>query len=505
MPDSSANDDAEFRPPVTPPGSDAAAEPEPTIVRPRSPYDAPAAPAPSPGQPGQPADAAGTPGFAPPGFGYGASAPAEGPATGAPAPGRRDPGPNPYAENDASAAPTSGGSGAGAAAGSPYVPGYGGGATAPGGYGGPPYLGGASGASPYAAAPGQPAPYGSPYGSAAGNPYGAPGGPAPYGARGAYGSPYGGVAPTAYPMPAYAVASRGSGESSWLGLTALICGIIAIVTGVIPFVHFVAGLPALLAIVFGVIGIIRLRFRRSLAIVGTVLGVLGMTASILWTVGFSSWIGSLPDQDPGYTSSSSPYTGSTPGQGPDFNGGSLADTFGDFTPITQTGIGDATIDIPDEAHSGLVTIDYDGDRLLQAATYDDAGNYVDEVMSSQGEYHGTSVYGTRSYGSQSDTLEISGTTGTWTVTISPISTAKPAALPASGRGDIVFAYDGAGEDWALEYTGDSNFIVEQVTTAGDHELLLNEIDSVSKTVTLVAGPSIIHIAAYNGDWTASAA
>ncbi|MDQ1530671.1 MAG: hypothetical protein QOE37_776 [Microbacteriaceae bacterium] len=65
------------------------------------------------------------------------------------------------------------------------------------------------------------------------------------------------------------------------GLTALILGIVALVLAAIPFTAFVAGLPALAAIVFGIVGLVVRDRRRGTSIAGLIIGVVALITAIV--------------------------------------------------------------------------------------------------------------------------------------------------------------------------------------------------------------------------------
>ncbi|MBT2458360.1 DUF4352 domain-containing protein [Streptomyces sp. ISL-86] len=117
--------------------------------------------------------------------------------------------------------------------------------------------------------PGGANPWGPPAGLGQGPGYGpgyGPGGPAHPGYAGYPGYPY------AAPPP-----------SNGLAVAALICGIFAVLVGLVPFLFWGGALLAAAAIGLGIGGIVRAAAgnpRKTMAIVGTVLGVLGIGASI---------------------------------------------------------------------------------------------------------------------------------------------------------------------------------------------------------------------------------
>lgn len=107
-----------------------------------------------------------------------------------------------------------------------------------------------------------PPPYGDPFQQA----------PPANGATAAGSSPYAISTPPPYPTD-----RRGNG----VGLAAFIVGIVAFVFAVIPFVCFVGWLPAIAAIVLGIIGLVLTGRKRRLALAGLILGAVALIVSIV--------------------------------------------------------------------------------------------------------------------------------------------------------------------------------------------------------------------------------
>lgn len=90
--------------------------------------------------------------------------------------------------------------------------------------------------------------------------------------------------------PPAAPSPRGSGLTTW----AMIAGIVAIGLAIIPGASFVAGLPAIAAVVLAAMGLRQKRPGRGKAITGLILGVLAMIISFFVSVVF---IGSIAMND----------------------------------------------------------------------------------------------------------------------------------------------------------------------------------------------------------------
>lgn len=132
---------------------------------------------------------------------------------------------------------------------------------------------------------------GDPYRPSAEGGYPPPGGgayPAPGGA--AYpppGDQYSPAPPGAYPPPA----TTGGGSKNWMGITALVLGVVSLLLGFCAFAGFWAGIPA---IVLGVLGMGAVRkhqaTNRGLALAGVITGALGLLLTIgtlIFLVAFS--------------------------------------------------------------------------------------------------------------------------------------------------------------------------------------------------------------------------
>ena len=78
-------------------------------------------------------------------------------------------------------------------------------------------------------------------------------------------------------------------QKNGVGLAALIVGIVAFVFAIIPFVSFIAWLPALAAIVLGIIGLVLKNRRRAFAWTGLGLGIVAWIIAIV--VSFASLAG----------------------------------------------------------------------------------------------------------------------------------------------------------------------------------------------------------------------
>lgn len=174
------------------------------------------------------------------------------------------------------------------------------------------------------------------------------------------------------------------------------------------------------------------------------------------------------------------------------------DTFGTFTPVTQTGTGDNLVTLPTGAKAGIITATHDGSSNFSISVLDASNASTGQLLvNTIGAYSGTTSYGFNALG-DGVTLQITAD-GNWNLTISPVSAAPE--LAASGAGDGVFLYDGPAGKLAAIHDGSSNFAVSvENGKAFSFGLLINEIGAYSGTVPINAGPAVIDATA-DGKWT----
>ena len=172
--------------------------------------------------------------------------------------------------------------------------------------------------------------------------------------------------------------------------------------------------------------------------------------------------------------------------------------FGDFEPISQSGIGDNIVALPAGATGGIVIASHTGSSNFAVMVLDASNASTGELLvNTIGAYQGTTAWGISAFGDGVN-LQITAD-GEWSVQILPMGSAP--ALAPSGVGDAVFVYDGAVGALAATHAGSSNFaIIEETSEAFSIGLLVNEIGAYSGTVPLSAGPSVIVVKA-DGAWT----
>lgn len=134
--------------------------------------------------------------------------------------------------------------------------------------------------------------------------------------------------------------------------------------------------------------------------------------------------------------------------------------YGTFAPITQSGRGDNILTLPVGAKAAIVTATHNGSSNFSLSVLDAANSPTgDLLVNTIGAYTGTTAYGFTAFG-VGTSLQVTAD-GTWTITISPVSSGP--TLATSGTGDGVFLYSGKAGKLTATYSGSSNFTVSQQT------------------------------------------
>lgn len=179
--------------------------------------------------------------------------------------------------------------------------------------------------------------------------------------------------------------------------------------------------------------------------------------------------------------------------------GGEAPEFQTFEPAEFSGGGDSVIDLPEGVHQGMVTVSHDGSEHFSVTALDANNESTgDLLVNTTGSYAGTTGLGLHDIGEDAVRLEIAAD-GAWTVTVAPFADAP--ALPESGTGDGVFAFDGPAATWAITHDGTEHFGVSAYTGADfEMPLLVNETGSYDGSEAAPAGPGIVVVTA-DGNWT----
>ena len=174
--------------------------------------------------------------------------------------------------------------------------------------------------------------------------------------------------------------------------------------------------------------------------------------------------------------------------------------YGAFESVTTSGKGDSVIEVPAGVQAGLVTATHKGSANFAIWTLDENNEPTDLLVNTIGSYSGTTDFGLTGLGDAPAFIQITAD-GSWTVTLSPISSASSLGNAAEGEGDSVFTYDGPAGAAAITHTGSANFVVYQID-GGFPGLLVNEIGAYDGKVPFKKGPAVIVIRA-DGKWTVS--
>jgi len=277
----------------------------------------------------------------------------------------------------------------------------------------------------------------------------------------------------------------------------MIAGIVAIVSAIIPGLSFVAWIPAIAAIVLGVIALMKKTPRRGRALTGVILGPIAWIMAIVVSVGFIAGLGNRvsdnADDAPVAVEEQPEPVEEAPEPEPE-----VVDPAAD---IVYSGSGDAVLQIelpvgPDAI--GIATMSHSGSSNFAVWALDANLNQSELLVNEIGNYAGTVPFNL-STSERITAFEISAD-GPWVVTMRDVLTVReaPQGTVTTGQGDDVLVYRGDATVADIAHTGDSNFAVWSYGDFGD--LLVNEIGSYTGQVRWPAGTALIQVSA-NGGWT----
>ena len=289
--------------------------------------------------------------------------------------------------------------------------------------------------------------------------------------------------------------------ASGLALAAMVTGFASFVFAIIPFVSFVAFIPAFAAIGLGIAALVK-KARRGKPITGIVVGALAFFVAIGVSAAVvnpgSSLRAPLADEGGSVPAASAPSTepSEEPSEAPPAPVVVPADN-------VYSGSGDSVlaIELPDGFDSAAVaTIAYTGERNFAVWSLDSGMGQDDLLVNEIGAYNGTVVFNLSGAGISS--LEITAS-GPWTVTVRSILSLREFVVgAASGHGDDVLIFRGQAGVASITHNGSSNFAVWKY---GDRtDLVVNEIGAYEGSVRWTAGPSLVAVSA-DGDWSISIA
>ncbi|GAA1967047.1 DUF4190 domain-containing protein [Microbacterium deminutum] len=285
-----------------------------------------------------------------------------------------------------------------------------------------------------------------------------------------------------------------------MALTAVILGAVGVIFSFTPAAGFGIFL-GVVALILGVIALIRKTSARGLSLIGTILGAVAIVLGIIFNVVYSNGTSSTVDESPAANQPSKSSAASPSKSEPAANPNAAYDSaYGTFAPVTKTGTGDSVIAIPAGATAGIVTAQHNGSSNFVLSVLDSANQPTgDLLVNTIGPYKGVTGFGLSGIGSGAGTNIKVSADGDWSVVIAPISSAPTLVVPGGATGDQVYKYDGAAGNWAFSNTGQSNFVVVQYSGSIPN-LAINEIGAYNGTVPMLAGPSVIVVQS-DGAWT----
>jgi len=172
--------------------------------------------------------------------------------------------------------------------------------------------------------------------------------------------------------------------------------------------------------------------------------------------------------------------------------------FGTFAPISGSGKGPGFVKVPVGAAGAIVSATHKGKSNFAIEGLDADSKPTGLLVNTVGKYNGVTMFT-----SDVKPLKLKVTAdGSWTLKISPVSSARQATRSNSGTGDAVLLYDGAAASWKLGHAGSADFSVRFLSMEGD-SVVANKTGKFSGTVSAPAGPAVIMIGA-NGKWTMAA-
>lgn len=321
------------------------------------------------------------------------------------------------------------------------------------------------------------------------------------------------------PPPVPAGGTPPQSASSGLSTAALIVGIVAVVSAAIPFLSFVAFVPALVAIVLGIAALVRKTPRRGRGISGLVLGTVAFVLAIVVSVGVVSAMGEAATKMPpaaiaGGSSTSPTATSPEPAESAATEDAKAVEATAEDEAIEEEnepapvavpadvkyeGSGDSIqkIELPDGADSiGVLTMNHQGTRNFAVWSLDANMERQDLLVNTIGGYKGTVLFDVRD-ADHTTALEITAD-GSWTATLHSLKAIRAFDdTTVSGNGDDVILYGGAAGAATITHDGERNFAIWQY--GSDTDLVVNKIGAYNGQVRWSAGPAVIAITA-DGEW-----
>lgn len=269
-------------------------------------------------------------------------------------------------------------------------------------------------------------------------------------------------------------------------------------------------LLGVLALIFGIISLVRKPVKAGVPISGTVLGAVALIIGIVFAAVYgggkaTSSVADAPaaaNTADATTAAAAPSPEPTTTEAPPNPNAVYDEAYGTFAPVNQTGTGDSVIALPAGVKAGMVTASHQGSSNFSLSVLDASNQPTgDLLVNTIGNYAGVTAYGMNGFGSAGVNLQVKAD-GAWNITISPISAAPELGLPGGATGDQVYKYDGAAGNWTFTNQGQSNFAVIQYGGATPN-LAVNTIGAYSGKVPMFAGPTVIVVKS-DGAWTVAA-
>lgn len=178
-----------------------------------------------------------------------------------------------------------------------------------------------------------------------------------------------------------------------------------------------------------------------------------------------------------------------------------------FEAVTESGSGDATITLPEDADQGIITASHDGGGVFSIEVIDENNESTGDFLAfTMGAYDGTTAFGLYDFSiaGPPDSLKVAAD-GDWEITIAPLGDAPVLELPAEGDGDAVYRFEGDAADWTLTHEGEGVFAVTRFnnTDLFSGLPLVMEMGVYEGTVPVTGDAGIVTITA-DGPWTITA-
>ena len=272
-----------------------------------------------------------------------------------------------------------------------------------------------------------------------------------------------------------------------LALSALIVGIVAFLTGLLPVVGAIIGAAAI------TLGIVALAKKQSkgLAIPGVALGAIALITSIAMTAGFATFVNN--NADPIAVESSEPSTIETPSTEPS----PVEEPESPAAPLVTrqefSGAGDMVIEvnITEAAIVSFTCADCSGNTVLKTNGRESL------LVNTIGAYSGTNLINL-SEGSVT-TQFIVESEGNWAVVVDDVTTAPSVDTSATGTGDGVVIFTGNFDAAAITNDSSGNFVVKAYGDGNWSPLIVNTIGAYSGTVEM-SGPAVVQVNS-EGNWS----